>query len=119
MKFRQLLTASAVAACFSSAPAQAYPSLQLDILGGHYDSSTETIVSSTNSFSVYAYLIPSDSSCKSNCTFLGDNYYLSMALIPATATSGNYGSFTENGNTVNVTGSMTYGTPPLDTVLAG
>jgi len=114
MTFRQLLIAPAVVACLVSAPAQAYPSLQLDILGGTYDSSTETIVASHNSFSVYAYLIPD-----TKTALLSDTYYLSMALIPATSTPGNYGSFTVNSTPMNVTGSMTYGTPPLDTILAG
>ena len=42
-----------------------------------------------------------------------------MALVPSTSTSGSYGSFVVNGTTINVTSDMTYGIPPLETVLGG
>jgi len=113
MKFRQVLIGLAAAAALVATRANAVPSLQLDIFGGHYDTTTETIVADSNSFSVYAYLVPASSS------LLTDTYYLSMALVPPTSVPGNYGSFTYNSTVMNVTGSMTYGTPPLDTVLAG
>lgn len=88
--------------------AHAVPSLQLDILGGSYDPITETIVTSSNSFTLYAYLIPDKGAT------LTDNYFLSTALTPAVSASTNLGSFSINGATINATGDMTYGTPPLD-----
>ena len=94
--------------------ARALPLLQLDILGGTYDTVTETIMASGNSFSVYAYGLSG-----SGGIVLADNFFLSMALVPSTSTAGAYGSFTVNGTTVNVTSDMTYGTPPLETVLGG
>ena len=91
--------------------ARALPLLQLDILGGTYDTSTETIMAPGNSFSVYAYGLSG-----SHGISLADNFFLSMALVPSTSTSGSYGSFVVNGTTINVTSDMTYGTPPLETV---
>ena len=37
--------------------ASAVPTLQLGIAGGTYDNATKTIIASSNSFSLYAYLI--------------------------------------------------------------
>jgi len=88
--------------------ANAIPTLQLGITGGTYDWSTQTVVSTSPSFSLYAYLLPD----AGNTTT--DKYYLSMALTPQVSTSANLGSFTYNGNTVNATTDMTYGTPPID-----
>lgn len=91
--------------------AQALPTLQLDTPGGTYDLKTETIVSSGTSFNLYAYLITD----KFNS--LSDTYYLSAAVVPKTGPVGsNLGSFKLNGTSYNVTGSMTYGTPPLETL---
>lgn len=88
--------------------ASAYPTLQLGIAGGSYDSASETIFSAGPSFSLYAFLI-------SNSTnLLSDTYFLSMAVTPQVSTAANLGSFTYNSTTVNVTADMTYGTPPLD-----
>ena len=91
----------------ASMPARAVPQLQLDILGGTYDSTTETIFAGSNSFSLYAYSLT-----------LPGNFFLSMALVPA-VNAGDYGSFSVNGSTINVTGDMTFGTPPLETILGG
>jgi hypothetical protein len=50
---------------------------------------------------------------------LNDTYYLSMAVVPQQSQDGaNLGSFTYDGNTVNVTGDMVYGVPPLEAQLA-
>ena len=107
-KARLLLAPLLAATLFASAPARAVPQLQLDILGGSYDASTQTIMAGANSFSLYAYSLS-----------LPGNFFLSMALVPSTSASGNYGSFTLNGSSVNVTGDMTFGTPPLETILGG
>jgi len=90
----------------------AIPSLQLNIAGGSYDLSTETIVAPAgNSFDLYAYLIPN----KSN--MVEDIYYVSVALMPQSGPLGvDLGSFTFNGTPVSVTSGMEYGTPPIETI---
>ena len=116
-----LLKSAAIAllGCISligvSQRANAVPTLQLDIAGGSYDLATQTIMASGNTFSVYAYGMATGPKAVS----ISDNFFLSMALVPPTATVSNYGSFTVNGTTINVTADMTYGTPPLETVLGG
>lgn len=88
--------------------ANAVPTLQLGIVGGTYDSTTQTIIATSSVFSLYAYIKPDSTNT------LSDTYYLSMALTPKVSASANLGSFTYNGNTVNATADMTYGTPPID-----
>ena len=92
--------------------AQAYPSLQLDIAGGTYDYSTETIIApkNTNILTLYAYLIPGTSNT------INDTYFLSAAVVPKQNTSADLGFFTLNGKKINVTGDMTYGVPPIETL---
>src|SRR3989304_10118958 len=85
--------------------------LQLDIEGGTYDMSTETIVASADPFKLYAYLIPNSSNT------LSDYYYLSMALTPKRDASGSLGTFSFDSTTIDVTSDMEYGTPPLETYL--
>jgi len=98
----------------SRTSALAIPTLQLDILDGTYDPVTETIIAPGPSFTLYAYLIPDQSS------LLTDSYYISMALVPSLSPPGaDLGSFTFNGGTINVTGNMTYGVPPLESILQG
>ena len=90
--------------------AQALPSLQLDILGGTYNTATETVDSNGDMFTLYAYLLAGD---KDNA--VSDTYFVSAALTPITdAGGGDYGSFSFGGATVGVSGDMVYGTPPLD-----
>lgn len=89
--------------------ANAVPVLQLGIEGGTYDWSTETIVSTSPSFSLYAFLNPNSGN------LLSDTYYLSMAITPQVSTPADLGSFTYNSTTVNITSDMTYGRPPIDT----
>jgi hypothetical protein len=105
--------ALALAALLAATSARAVPTLQLDILGGTYDSATQTIIAPSASFTLYAYLQPETRSA------LTDRYFLSMALLPSTSIAGNYGSFTINGSPVNVTSGMDYGTPPLESILGG
>lgn len=89
----------------------AVPTLQLDIAGGAYDSTTETIVATSNIITLYAYLSPN---AKNQLT---DTYYISAAIAPKVDKAGaDIGSFTFNGNTINATGDMTYGTPPLEEI---
>ena len=89
--------------------AQAVPALQLDIAGGFYDTTTQTILTSSNSFTLYALLDTTNHRVSAS-----DTYYISVALTPMTATPGNLGSFTVNGTNVNVTSGMTYGVPPIE-----
>ncbi|MFZ3063826.1 MAG: choice-of-anchor N protein [Nitrospirota bacterium] len=96
---------------FNAAKGFAIPTLQLDIAGGSYDLSTETIISSGNTFTLYAYLIPD----KYNS--LPDTYYISAAIAPKVGKAGaNIGSFNFNGTTINATSDMTYGVPPLEAI---
>ncbi len=92
--------------------AEAIPTLQLDIVGGTYDTSTETIVSSGSSFVLYAYLLANRTNT------IDDTYFVSMAVTPKLDVPSDLGSFVVNGTTVvDVTGDMTYGTPPIETYL--
>jgi hypothetical protein len=110
-KLAKFITVISFLVIFNSA-ALATPTLQLDIGGGTYDGSTETIVASTDPFTLYAYLIPDSSNS------LTDKYYISMAVVPMIGPpGGDLGSFTFNGTTVNVTSQMVYGVPPLETLL--
>lgn len=89
--------------------AHAVPALQLDIAGGFYDTTSQSIMTSSNSFTLYALLDPTAQGVSASGT-----YYVSVALTPATSTSASLGSFTFNGTNVNVTSGMTYGTPPIE-----
>lgn len=102
--------AVALTAClgFAAGTANAVPVLQLGIAGGTYNWSTQTVVATSSSFSLFAFLEPNSSNT------LSDTYYLSMAITPQISTPADLGSFTFNGTTVNVTSDMTYGTPPID-----
>lgn len=96
---------------FSAQRSLAVPTLQLDIAGGSYDFSTETIISSGNTFTLYAYLSPNF------CNTLTDTYFISAAISPKVDIGGaDIGSFNFNGTTVNATGDMTYGVPPLEEI---
>jgi len=92
--------------------AQAYPALQLDIAGGYYDSTTQTIMTNSNTFTLYALI---DTAARpGSAPSLTDTYYISVALEPVTSTAANLGSFSLNSTTVNVTSGMTFGTPPIE-----
>jgi hypothetical protein len=93
-----------------SAPAHAVPGLQLDIAGGFYDTTSETILTSADSFTLYALLDTGNRHLSAS-----DTYYISIALSPmTTSTPANLGSFAFNGTTVNATSNMTYGVPPIE-----
>lgn len=87
----------------------AYPFLQLDISDSHYDTETETVISNGDEFKLYA-LIDANSHFYDPYSV----YYISAAIIPQVAESEpspDLGSFEFDGNTINVTADMTYGTP--------
>ena len=99
--------AMVVAASF----ANAIPTLQLGIVGGTYDVGSETIIASSHSFSLYAYLIPDGDSP------ISDIYTISMAVSPQVHTPMDLGSFTVNGDVIDVTSGMNYGIPPADATI--
>jgi hypothetical protein len=93
-----------------AATALAIPNLQLDILNGTYNNHSETIVATSDPFTLYAYLIPG---LKTSST---DTYYISAAVFPKVGQNGaDLGSFTFDNVPINVTGDMVYGNPPLET----
>ncbi|MFZ5875070.1 MAG: choice-of-anchor N protein [Nitrospirota bacterium] len=105
---------------FGSREASAYPLLQLDIGGGVYDLETETIVGTSDPFTLYAILTPHQNATTEQVNaLLAGTYYISAALTPKTTPpGGSLGSFTFNGTTVNATSDMSYGVPPLEANLA-
>jgi hypothetical protein len=95
-------------------PAWAIPTLQLDIGGGVYDPVTETIVSTSDTFTLFAILFPGRTP-----SLLNDTYYIAAAIAPKIGPSPvSLGNFTFGGNSVDVTADMTYGVPPLEGTLA-
>jgi len=95
-----------------AARAEAVPLLQLDIVGGHYDDSTQTIVSDGPDFTLVATLTPTGSDSLNS--LLSDTYYISAAVTPQISTPGSIGTFAWNGSTVDVTQDMIYGVPPVE-----
>lgn len=91
--------------------ATAIPTLQLGIAGGTYNLSTQTIIASSNSFSLYAFLIPDRKNP------VNDLYTISMAVSPQVDIPMNLGSFTVDGNVIDVTSGMNYGIPPADATI--
>jgi hypothetical protein len=110
-RFKQ--TALALSVTLMTAPAWAVPTLQLDIAGGTYDNSTESVLASSNTFSLYAYGLASGPKPVS----LADDFFLSVSLLGVPQPGDNHGSFTVNGQTINATGDMIWGTPPVDSIL--
>ena len=95
--------------------AEAYPFLQLDILGGTYDAATQTIVSGGPDFTLVALLSPQGNPSDSEIdALLAGTYYISAAVTPSRSTPGTLGSFTWNGTPYNATSDMIYGRPPLE-----
>ena len=95
--------------------AMAVPVLQLDIGPERtYDTSTETIVSTSTQFTLYALLDPNWSNK------ITDTYFISAAVVPKVGPDdANLGTISINGNTIQVTQDMVYGTPPIDTFVGG
>jgi len=89
----------------------AVPVLQLDIGGGYYVAgSEESIITSDEAFTVYAYATANGNTTDSQ--LLADTYYLAIALAPKQTSAGDFGSFSVNGTTVNATADMIFGKPP-------
>ncbi len=108
--FRFVLTLVVIARL--SQLALAVPCLQLDVSGGQYDSSTESIVNTTNEFSLYALANLGDSKLKGASLF-----HLAVAITPKQDFSPTglpkFGSFTIDGKEYSDArpGDFGYGTP--------
>jgi hypothetical protein len=92
----------------------AEPILQIDIGNGTYDATTQTIVATSNPFTVYALLNSKSGQYgpQSNKVNIDDTFFMAVSLIPKTGPAGAaLGSFSFGGTTVNLTADMIYGTP--------
>ena len=92
----------------------AVPLLQLDIPIGDYDHNTQDSVVSDTQYGLTAILNEKYLNNPIN-GLLTDSFYLSFALVSEFISgSGDYGSFTINGNEIAVTADMIWGTPPSE-----
>ena len=89
--------------------ALAVPFLQLDISDGIYDNGTETVFATDNVFTLYALIDPG-----SNEFVEGETYYISASVTPQLDQGADLGSFDFDGQTIDVTADMEYGTAPID-----
>ena len=101
--------------------ASAYPLLQLTTSGGVYDQQTETTFATTASFTLFAYLTPPPNTTAAELsTLLSRTYYIAAAIAPKVAqTTTDLGEFTFNGQQINATADMVWGTPPVETYFGG
>ncbi len=97
----------------------ATPTLQVDLAADsvwYEPAPEESVMTGAEDFTVYALLTPKDE--EDAALLLGKTYYLSIALTPAF--EGPYdptldlGSFTLNGEEIQVTADMVYGVPPIE-----
>jgi hypothetical protein len=109
MKTAKILTSTLA---LTAMAAFSEPVLQLDIVGGSYFAGTETIVTGNPTFALEAYLNTDDAALKAA------QYFISFAVTPAISDAAELGYFTVNGNMINVTADMVYGTPPAEANLA-
>jgi type II secretory pathway pseudopilin PulG len=117
MKHKLVILAAIMFVLVLGQSAQAIPTLQLDIQGGVYNTATQTVVSTTNPFTLYAYLLPGGTANgigNAPTAALGDTYYISAAITPQVATAANLGTFKINGVPISVTSGMVYGTAPMN-----
>lgn len=96
----------------SAGLAYAIPTLQLDIEGGIYDFSTQTVIATSKDFSLFAYLIPD------NKVDTSTPFFLSAAVVPQPSSSASLGSYSiaqlpNPAATVNVPADMLNGGPAL------
>ena len=118
---RNTIIAGLVIGCALTAAtaARAVPALQLDIIGGTYDATTQTVVSDGPYFTVLALATATGNT--SSADILAETYYISAGFLSAPAQSAgfNAGSFSVNGSTVQATDSvLDYGAPPIDAASA-
>lgn len=92
--------------------ASAVPVLQLDISGGTYDTTTETVVTSDGTFTLYALGTPGGNVSASD--LLGTTFYVSIALTPQSGPGPvSFGSF-DFASTTYSAADMVYGVPPIE-----
>ncbi len=89
--------------------AEALPPLQLDILGGKYNSDEGSVYTSQENFSLSAYCLL-DNNGQDGCDL---DHYISVSVIPKGTTSADFGSFEVNGTSYSYD-DLTYGEHPLD-----
>lgn len=101
--FRPILVVAAL--LLAASPAMAVNTLQLYVDGATYNAATESWVTTAPTFQLGAYLVPDGDDGP------GDLFYITAGINPAAA--GTFGSFTFEGDTVQATAGMTFGTPAL------
>ena len=122
----RIIIASFVLLISFSSLSMAIPYLQLDIMGGMdkvgYDVGDESIYTKSDVFTLYAFANPGGELFDENgnpdgvgpsnpADTLADTFYLSIAIVPKSATTTDFGSFDINGATKD-TSDMIYGIPP-------
>lgn len=94
----------------ATSSAYAVPALQLDILGGTYDSGSGTIIASGNPLTLVALYDSSQPLATSS-------FFISAAIVPKTSDINSFGSFSINGTTYSgADGNVRFGTPPVSAV---
>jgi hypothetical protein len=121
---RHCISALLLVGVIGARQAEAVPLLQLDIVGGSYDETTQTIISDGPVFQLVALLTPGGTKGDGTVVdstsleqLLRDTYYISAAIVPQlaqTTPSPNIGSFEFDGDTLAATSGMYFGTPPYD-----
>ncbi len=93
--------------------ALAVPVLQLGIGGGVYDPATQTIVTESDTFNLYAYA----KATGSKAINLADKFYVSIAITPQIGpVAVPFGSFSFAGTNYDIN-DMSYGNPPFEAYL--
>lgn len=106
-----------MAATISLSTAWAIPTLQLDIAGGEYvGGDDETIYSVGGVFNLYALLYPEGKKQGANAAEFGDDFWLSVALVPKTSTDSEFGSFSISQGGTPLIAEREYGSPPVGSV---
>lgn len=108
MKKLSLILAAVATLLVEATPALGIPFLQLGMSGGYYDTSTQTVVTDSSTFTLYALIDPGSADYIAKST-----YYISAAMTPRLKFGTNLGSFTWNGSTINATQDMVYGSAPV------
>ncbi len=118
--FSTLIASSVLAGGLAfTIPAYALPTLQLDILGGSYDSADESVFLETGGLGqLAAYCTPKNEANGNDCLSL--EHFVSIAILDqngdSVITGTDFGSFTFGGITYGNGGSpLIFGTPPLET----
>lgn len=110
---RMLTRLAVLAVVLAPLGARAVPLLQLDILGGRYDATTQTIVTQADHFTLFAYAAPTAAVPQSSV--LATQFRLSIALDPGVGPApADLGSLRIDGREIRATADMVYGFAPLE-----